>query len=666
MDGSAASVMEEHHRHSHHHLHHTQHHHSLSSHQQHQDVANPMAQCGAYAGDNWLGIAMSPYAVAAASYDGGHLGEYTAYGSFMTSSGCLEAMGHMAPPAMQPQHHHQLIQPAPPMGHHPHGAHSHTQGLPLLNTNTAWPSQLTNPTPSTSSAGSFTLALTPVSSGPPATPTLPATTAGVTAAPPPATPAATVKGHRPSQTPDVPKPPEKVPRKTLSAEQKRAMCQYSDDHPGTRQADIGAKFGVERSTVSKVLRHRDQYLKREQDPDFALKRAKGKHPDFDRTLSNYIRRKQQRGFEIRDDEILEQAKLFASASGSQDELLGSLTSNWLHKFKQKHGIGSGRLMRRASETNIPDSASMSTALASIKKNRAKKSSCSSVMSPESPTQPLSPLSGSRSDEDLHKDTLEFEFTYRAQGSQSNASLASDVARAENCGSGENNLTSSFSAETLSPAASFNFSPDSNVGSFSVDGRVVPLKTEDLSPDFHHRGKRSNTFPTIDVSFVNQEQQRNHSLDEGIFAAEPLTPRHFACTSASSSAVQSPTTDTPFNIDSALASPPPPSSLRRVSSSSSMNGRSTGAASTTSTPAESLPASPTYEEARQAASTLLSYMHRMSTNGLIDQSDYLAAMQLTKKLQLYQHQSSRPTIGGLTRIPEGDHEMTISSEGLEVR
>lgn len=114
------------------------------------------------------------------------------------------------------------------MGHHQ---------LPMLNT--AWPSQLTNPTP-TSSTGSYSaapLTITPVSSCPPPTPVH---------APSAATPATPVKskagdgGFKPSGQ------PEKLPRKTLSAEQKRAMCLYHDENPGTRQADIGAKFGVER------------------------------------------------------------------------------------------------------------------------------------------------------------------------------------------------------------------------------------------------------------------------------------------------------------------------------------------------------------------------------------------------------------------------------------
>jgi len=36
------------------------------------------------------------------------------------------------------------------------------------------------------------------------------------------------------------------PRKTLTDDDRRQMCQYAEDHPGVKQTDIGARFGVER------------------------------------------------------------------------------------------------------------------------------------------------------------------------------------------------------------------------------------------------------------------------------------------------------------------------------------------------------------------------------------------------------------------------------------
>ncbi|KAK4227711.1 hypothetical protein QBC38DRAFT_477170 [Podospora fimiseda] len=36
------------------------------------------------------------------------------------------------------------------------------------------------------------------------------------------------------------------PRKTLTDDDRRRMCQYAEDHPNAKQTDIGARFGVER------------------------------------------------------------------------------------------------------------------------------------------------------------------------------------------------------------------------------------------------------------------------------------------------------------------------------------------------------------------------------------------------------------------------------------
>ncbi|KAH6610715.1 hypothetical protein Trco_000735 [Trichoderma cornu-damae] len=561
-----------------------------------QDVTMVQSNGAGYASDHWASI--SPYSQS--PYGNSPLNEYGAtFGGFISHGMPSESLSRM-PTHIPPPATHQLIQPAPLMGHHQ---------LPMLNTQ--WPSQLTNPTPS----GSYSappLSIAPASSLPPVDPP--------------------------------PRPPvhhEKA-RKTLSAEQKRAMCLYHEENPGTRQADIGAKFGVERSrpypavedqltfeasTVSKVLRHKEQYLKRDPEPDgSAIKRLKGKHPDFDRTLSNYVRRQQQRGFEVKDDEIMEQARLFARASGNQEGVLTNINSNWLRKFKQKHGIGTGRLMRRASETNIPDRISLSTAIPRFSGDKT-----ANAISPVSPTNRLSPISASRSDEDLQAEGHDFDFHYEHAGPHSSASLASELRDA----------SVSFAGDTMSPTAPFQFSPDPNVGAFQNSLHIQPAAPN----DFQHRGKRSNTFPSLNIDCVNQDT-----------SADPLTPRHPSAVTTSS-AKESPTNDarsTPFTLDTTVSPPP---ALRRSSSNSSIaarsNNNSTNTSSVSSTTADSSPTSPTPEDARRAAETLLSYLHSMTPNGPFDKSEYAAIVQLTKKLQIHQHQNTRSSIGGLSRIPESD-------------
>jgi len=109
----------------------------------------------------------------------------------------------------------------PPPAPHPHGlpqtqTTTHPQ-LPMLimPSHATWPSMLTNPHTYTQ----------PHSAPPVAIPSVTA----------PLKPARLPAIHAPSQ-----------PRKTLTDDDRRRMCQYAEDHPNTKQTEIGAMFGVER------------------------------------------------------------------------------------------------------------------------------------------------------------------------------------------------------------------------------------------------------------------------------------------------------------------------------------------------------------------------------------------------------------------------------------
>ncbi len=72
-----------------------------------------------------------------------------------------------------------------------------------------------------------------------------------------------------------------------------------------------------------------------------------------------------------------------------------------------------------------------------------------------------------------------------------------------------------------------------------------------------------------------------------------------------------------------------------------------------------PSSPTQDDARRAADTLLSFIQNSA--GFVDQNEYMAVVRLTEKLRIHQTQLAKASVvhgmGGLSRIPEGDSEMT---------
>ena len=55
-------------------------------------------------------------------------------------------------------------------------------------------------------------------------------------------------------------PPSSKPKKRLYNKERKAICLYYMQNPNARQEDIAATYGVERSTVSKILKHKAKWL----------------------------------------------------------------------------------------------------------------------------------------------------------------------------------------------------------------------------------------------------------------------------------------------------------------------------------------------------------------------------------------------------------------------
>jgi hypothetical protein len=374
------------------------------------------------------------------------------------------------------------------------------------------------------------------------------------------------------------------------------------------------------------LRNKDKYLNSEERSNSPVKRTgKGKGISTEKTLSNYVQLSKRKGIMVTKEMLLEKLRLFNSAATG--DLTESTSSAWVDKFMSKHNIGSGRLIRRASEANITDSmrASGSPSLAPSQPR--------SAISPASPSGHLSPspLSANKSDEDKEGMNSFIDFAadgaYKHSSSQSTASLSSAFTET---------ATPSFPGSAISPTASFNFSPDPNIGSFlGGDQRQLP------SHGAGFQRPRSQTFPTLDLEYMNQSQ-----------STEPATPKYHVPSTAPSSALESSTAGPSFSFEQAVSPP----QLRHSSSNGSIAGRST-TTPVTSSAVGSSPGSPTQEDASRAADTLLSFITNAS--GFVDQNEYFAVVRLTEKLRIHQSQLAKAAahgMGGLSQIPEGDSEM----------
>ncbi|KAI0480339.1 hypothetical protein GGR56DRAFT_267208 [Xylariaceae sp. FL0804] len=400
----------------------------------------------------------------------------------------------------------------------------------------------------------------------------------------------------------------------------------------------------------------------------------------------------------------EKAKVFCTGS---DSPLKAITASWIEKFKQKQGLGPGKLIRRASETAIPDSTRLDR-LDRLDDGSPLLSAASQTSGGISPASPAAPqaasspqpssangpaVGGGGKDATAGSSSgfMDFESSSASAGayrhphsSQSTTSLSSGLTDPP---------SSTFSAGAFSPSSQqFTFSPDPNTGLFGGPGHG--------SANFQR--PRSQTVPNIEpLEYLNggggpplpHPQQQREEEDRG----EPLTPRYSASGTAPSSALESPAHELaaapPFGVLDAAISPPQHHALHHASSSSSLAGRSSaasGAAGATATATatgggggggggaggsgSSGPGSPTQEDARRAADTLLSFMQHQGTGWLLDQNEYLIFVRLAEKLglgtpqqqqqQQQQHQhvaapkasSAIQGLGGLSRIPEGDIEM----------
>ncbi|KAL2201290.1 hypothetical protein P885DRAFT_65561 [Corynascus similis CBS 632.67] len=545
------------------------------------DQESHLSPDNTYGPESWVDMSSFQHQTTMPDYGGG-------YGFMPPMSHGLpsESLGRMPPPP-------------PPQSLHQQPPATHTQLPMLMMPQATWPSMLTNPN----------------SYGPPHS------------APPVPIPSITA----PLKTSKLPAiQTTSQPRKTLTDDDRRAMCRYAEDHPTAKQTDIGARFGVERSTVSKVLRNKEKYLNSEERSSSPVKRSgKGKGANVEKALINYVQKAKKNGIAVTSEALKERALAFTSLA-SGDSLMEFTSSAWLDKFMSKHGIGSGRLIRRASETNIPDSirASGSPAL--------QPSQSQSAISPASPAGHLSPspLSANKSDEE--KDSINNFMGFAADGAYRHSNPQGTTSLA---GAFTDAATPSFSGSAISPTASFNFSPDPNAGAFlqGDQGRQVPPHG---GPGFQR--PRSQTFPTLDLEYMNQTQQ----------ATEPATPKYHVPSTAPSSALESSGNGPSFSFEQAVSPP----QLRHSSSNSSITGRS-ATTPVTSSAVGSSPGSPTQEDARRAADTLLSFITNAS--GFVDQNEYMAVVRLTEKLRLHQAQLTKAAahgMGGLSRIPEGDSEM----------
>ncbi|CAF9908861.1 MAG: hypothetical protein HETSPECPRED_008753 [Heterodermia speciosa] len=474
-----------------------------------------------------------------------------------------------------------------------------------------WPSQLTNPSEHSPPVPIPAPSVRPIA---PATsiPTLqPARAASVTPAPDP-------KPH----------PPQPTARKTLTDNDRRRMCQYHEDNPSVKQTEIGAMFGVERSTVSKVLRQKEKYLSTEDGSRSPVKRSKGKFPDIERALSIWAKNHQKQGLPLNDDIIRDKARYFSTTVGSSECHTKVNSGVWLEKFKQKNSL-LGCRPQKVSDSSISDGG--------LNIESRSNSQTPNGISPISPDQTMPDSPNLKSEgQDAYQD---FTSNYRTSHSESVTSFS------------EHAMTSCFSPDIRSPTSPF-FSPDSSCGPSplipSQQTRLPPLASAPSRP-------RRRTFPTISSgnSFVPEipDSSSSSRFSQSTIATptleSPIEEMDQSPLGAIDAAIHvsiNPTTTThphsqqttPILSPSPCSMAPPPQPPPTILS-----------ANNNSSPTAACP--PSQDEARRAMETVMAFFEHHQSVSQVDPQEYFVMGKLMEKLKLQNAQLP----GGMHGLERGD-------------
>ncbi|KAI0926737.1 hypothetical protein AcV5_007446 [Taiwanofungus camphoratus] len=130
-------------------------------------------------------------------------------------------------------------------------------------------------------------------------------------------------------------------KQRLFSTDRKKICQFHAENPGMKQEQIAAHFGVERSTISKILKHKAKWLhvpEHEENP--VAKQRPSKFPHLERCLERWLIDCRNKSIILTDSLIRTKAKEVARNMGLGDDRFKA-SSGWVENFKHRQGIRRG-------------------------------------------------------------------------------------------------------------------------------------------------------------------------------------------------------------------------------------------------------------------------------------------------------------------------------------
>ncbi|KAJ7147523.1 Tc5 transposase DNA-binding domain-containing protein [Mycena crocata] len=146
-----------------------------------------------------------------------------------------------------------------------------------------------------------------------------------------------------SAPPPAPTETERVKQKKhrLYNVDRKAICIYHKENPNARQEDIARLYGVERSTISKILKNKTKWLNVPANEDLRIaKHRPSKFPEIEEDMVKWLLQCRDNDTILSDSMIRNKAKAIAHDLGIVEERFKA-SSGWIENFKHRHGVRAG-------------------------------------------------------------------------------------------------------------------------------------------------------------------------------------------------------------------------------------------------------------------------------------------------------------------------------------
>ncbi|KAJ7095958.1 Tc5 transposase DNA-binding domain-containing protein [Mycena belliarum] len=122
---------------------------------------------------------------------------------------------------------------------------------------------------------------------------------------------------------------------------RKDICLYHKENPGARQEDIARIYGVERSTISKILKNKTKWLNVPADENLRIaKHRPSKFPEIEEDMVKWLLQCRDTNTVLSDSMIRNKAKEVARDLGIPEERFKA-SSGWIENFKHRHGVRAG-------------------------------------------------------------------------------------------------------------------------------------------------------------------------------------------------------------------------------------------------------------------------------------------------------------------------------------